>query len=1029
MSTCVHHRFEDQVERSPRSVALVLGERQVTRDELNQGANRIAGHLRSMGVRRNDLVAVSCELGPELIMALLGVLKAGAAYVPLDPAYPSERLRLVLQQAGCSLLLTQRHLGLEMVPSTATRYVETLLEEGSGVPRVNPPREGSLEDFVYCIFTSGSTGTPKGALNLHRGFANLCAWYSGREACGGPDARTMLVSSIGFDLSQKDIFEPLISGGLLVFGGRHVGDLEGIEAAVRRHRPTRINCAPSAFEAMKGLLLCESLEMVVLGGEPIRARLAEEITERGSGLMNSYGPTECSDVAMYHVGFTRGWKTLPLGKPIPNVDIHLLDDDKNAIEGAGVGELFIGGVGVGAGYVGRPDLTAEKFVEDRHGGGRRWLYGTGDVVRRADDGTLWYVGREDDQVKIRGNRVELGEIEAVLAGHEAVENVAVVTCEDGNGDKHLVVFLVVRVGAAPISAESLSDYLGHRLPPFMVPAAWRFRGSLPLNASGKVDRCVLRELASQGPPSARSSFADAVGSTEALLARIWGKALGRQDVGVEEDFFALGGDSLSALQISMALREHGLPGPSLETLYSARTIRALAKLQETPPPGQRASLLPGGADAGGGYDFVPSLSQEDDLRKPSKPFTFLKSFFHGFRIVGRLDTKLFAGALAITLARHEALRTSFHRSPTGDLIGRVAASASCDVLFSEGGRGDLASEGAQVRALLRSAPFDLSAPPLLKCVLIRRSEQNVSCGLLLHHSIADAWSMSVLTRDLGDAYTRLESGATAYFPPSPRFSDFARTEREGAARGDFAANQRFWRARLADMPMRLAVPLARSTRPQEFTCRADAVRFELDQEWVAAIRGLCRDRGVTPYMVLLTSIFLLLHRHGGEEDLYVRSPASCRGGEALANVIGPFASAMVIRLLVRRGVAAQELLGNVRDAVLEAQENLILPPSLFGECFSRSDDPAYGSRFQVIYNHHNYPPHPTRWGRLKLFGFPDALAHTKGDLVLHTRSVGPRLWCALAFYEEILTRGDASRLARELRGIVGELTGKRVRGT
>ncbi|MEZ4315220.1 MAG: amino acid adenylation domain-containing protein [Polyangiaceae bacterium] len=512
MSARVHHRFEEQVRLSPRSVALVIGERSVTRDELNGRANQLAHHLRSLGVCREELVAVCCEQGVDLMVALLAILKAGAAYVPIDPVYPRQRIHRVLQQAGCRVMLTQQHLCRDIVPPILAHSVDAMGEDLSG-NRTSIKRRlarGSRLLHLHlrvdrhpCISQS------------HRGLAKLCEWYSGADACGGPLARTLVVSSIGFDLTQKNLFETADFGGLLIFGGPRPGDLSAMEEAVSRHRPTRINCAPSAFEALKGLLLSDSLEMLVLGGEPVRARLAEEVTGRGVRIMNSYGPTECSDVAMYHLGFTPGWETIPLGQAIPNVDVRLLDDRMQPVEGPGVGELFIGGAGVGRGYVGRPDWSADTFIEDPSGGGSGRLYRTGDLARRAADGTLWYVGRKDDQVKIRGNRIELGEIETVLAGHPSVKSAAVATRESAAGDKQLAAFVVLRDGTRPSvtslprNASLAASPILHG--PHLVEVSRRDPTS---GASGKVIGLALQELARHAPSrSAGASSAPA----EALL--------------------------------------------------------------------------------------------------------------------------------------------------------------------------------------------------------------------------------------------------------------------------------------------------------------------------------------------------------------------------------------------------------------------------------------------------------------------------------------------------------------------------------
>ncbi|MEZ4315221.1 MAG: condensation domain-containing protein [Polyangiaceae bacterium] len=394
-------------------------------------------------------------------------------------------------------------------------------------------------------------------------------------------------------------------------------------------------------------------------------------------------------------------------------------------------------------------------------------------------------------------------------------------------------------------------------------------------------------------------------------------------------------------------------------------------------------------------------------------------------MAGRLDPARLTTAVAATIARQEALRTSFHRSETGGLRARVGARVTPQVLVSEIDPHEPDDDRAQLLAVLRRSPLDLSGPPLMRCAVVRRSSTDFLCGFLLHHAIADAWSMSVLTRDVGEAYGRLEAGGTPDLAPAPRFSDFAASERAAAESGAFSEKERFWRERLAGLPAHISIPRASATRPDVFTYTADAVRFELDAKWLSRIRRLCAEQGVTLYMVVLTSLFLLLHRHGGEEDLYLRSPAANRVGTALAGVMGPFGSSMILRQRVLRGTGALDLLQSVKQNVLSAQENIGLPAPLLGRCVPVAGAPSYGSRSQVVYNHHNYPRHPAAWGSLQVTELREALARIKADLVLHTWVRGETLRCALAFYTGILTRSDVEILAAEWRSIVSELARER----
>ena len=459
MDECVQHLFEAQAVVSP-FLTLTFG-------ELNRRANQLPYFLSNMGVGRNQVVAIRMEFCPDLFVALLATLKAGAAYLPIDFRYPAERARASALQLKSALLLAHSHLNESLgIHSLALERLRDL----EALPISNPPWVSTPSDPVYCIFTSRSTGMPKGALNLHRGFSNICDRYGHEELGGGPGLRTLVMSSFGFDLTQKNLFEPLVHGGTVVLGGATSDDHLALRSAIQMWRPTRVNCSPSAFDAFKGLLHDADLSVVVLGGEPVSRGLALSIIEGGPRLVNSYSPAECSDVAMFHIVEPVQGDAVPLGQPTPNAEIFLVDEIMQLVTEQGEGEILIGGVGVGAGYVGQPELTQERFVANTLGTAPHIVYRTVDRALRIADGSLWYVGRRDRQMKILGNRLELGEIEAAILGHQSVRAYAVVADRAAGQREQLIAFVV----ADAVSVASLQEYWSDQLPDFMVPRDWRF---------------------------------------------------------------------------------------------------------------------------------------------------------------------------------------------------------------------------------------------------------------------------------------------------------------------------------------------------------------------------------------------------------------------------------------------------------------------------------------------------------------------------------------------------------------------------
>ncbi len=587
----VHQLVERQVETTPAQTAVVFADQQLTYRTLNQRANRLAHHLCALGVAPEVPVALCLERSLDLPVAVLAVLKAGGAYVPLDPAYPAERLGYMLRDSQAPVLVAHSRL-LSKLPPYAGRIVQldTAAESLTREYSDNPPTHAQPDNLLYILYTSGSTGTPKGVAMPHRPLVNLVSWQQQTTTLDHP-ARTLQFSSLSFDVSCQELFFTLSSGGTLVMVDE---DTRRDPAALWRFlRTADIERLFLPFVALQHLAQAAaedpeppgSLREVITAGEALQATLpVRNLFARleGCTLHNQYGPTETHVVASYRLSADpQSWEALPpIGHPIANTTLHILDPHLHPVPVGVSGELHIGGTALARGYLNRADLTAERFIPDRFSmvPGMR-LYRTGDLARYRKDGSIEYLGRLDGQVKIRGYRIELGEIETVLAQCPSVRASAVAVSEDAGGDKRLVAYVVPQAQEVP-NASELRAWLQTRLPEYMIPSAFVALERLPLTASGKLDRRALLHSAPEQPPSEQPVAAPRT-ATEQILANIWGEVLGVEQVGIHDNFIALGGHSLLATQIvARAWQAFQIEVP-LRTLLQAQTVAALASSIDT----------------------------------------------------------------------------------------------------------------------------------------------------------------------------------------------------------------------------------------------------------------------------------------------------------------------------------------------------------------------------------------------------------------------------------------------------------------
>ncbi|MGQ9371958.1 amino acid adenylation domain-containing protein, partial [Azospirillum sp. A39] len=877
-------RIAAQVAARPDAPAVVEGERGLTYAGLNARANRLAHRLRAWGVGPDVLVGVAAERSLEMVVALLAVMKAGGAYVPLDADQPAERLAGLLVRSGAAVLLTQAHL-LPRLPDTAVpRWcLDRDWAALDGGDERDPPDATAPLNLAYCIFTSGSTGRPKPVGNTRAGLLNRLLWMQDAYRLT-PDDVVLQKTPFGFDVSVWEFFWPLMTGATLAMAppGAHRDPAE-LRAAIVRHGVTTLHFVPSmlrAFVESGELPACTGLRRVLCSGEALPEELARRFHARhGADLHNLYGPTEAAiDVTAWTCRPDPDRRPVPIGRPIANTRIHILDPSLNPVPVGVAGELHIGGINLARGYLGQPGLTAERFVPDPLGppGGR--LYRSGDRARWRDDGAVEYLGRTDDQVKIRGRRIEPGEIEACLAGQPGVRQAAVVVREAG-GAPHLVAY--VAAAADEGFGPRLRERLAAVLPDYMVPAHVVVLDRLPLSPNGKLDRRALPAPAMPAPGMQAPAT-----ETEWLLAEAWAEVLGCERVGATDNFFELGGDSIVAIQAVGAARRRGLD-LSPRDLFRHQTVRALAGAVRSAAPGVAERPVPGGA-----VELLPIqrwfFEQPMAERRRWNQAVLL-------RPRAAVDRPALAAALTALTARHDALRLRFRRDAGGVWRQAYAPSQDDGVLWQR----DAADEGAFARHVDDAhASLDLAEGPLLRALLLRRADGEERLLLVIHHLVVDGVSWRILLEDLAAAYAHALAGAAPRLPP--RTSSLqewaARLATLAAAR---AGELGWWEERLA--PGGVALP----ADDPGGACRvADAARFgvtlgreetrALLQEVPAAYRTRIDE-------VLLTALARTLCRWAGGEAVIVQTEGHGRE-EALApdldlsRTVGWFTSLYPVRL-------------------------------------------------------------------------------------------------------------------------------------
>lgn len=1009
--------FEDQAARHPDRIAIEQEDRRWTYAQLNVRANQLAHYLRKRGVGPDTLIGICADRSMDLIVGLLGVLKSGGAYVPMDPTYPAQRLSFMLRDSGVKVLLTRSHLR-DRLPSHDAETV-CLDSEWDAIGLENETHPAVAIDAThaaYVIYTSGSTGKPKGVLVSHGALSNYVeAAVSGYGMTQGD--RVLQFSSISFDASVEEIFPTLALGATLVL--RTESMIDSIPGFFQRCRDWNLTflSLPTAFwhEAVTRLetgaeAFPESIRTVIIGGErvtPDRVAGWHRWVGGRVRLWNTYGPTETTVVATVYDASRPGdlrqrQREIPIGRPIANTFAYILDTNLEPVPPGIPGELHLGGAGLARGYLHRDELTRERFVPNpfsTESGAR--LYKTGDLVRWLPDGNIEFLGRVDQQVKLRGFRIELGEIESALRQHDGVRECVVIDREDIPGQKRLVTYVVPKHECQP-SGREWRSFLKERIPDYMIPSAFVTLDRLPLTPNGKLDRHALPTPAADRP-DLENRYAAPRNDTERAMAQAWSEVLGVAQVGIHDSFFDLGGHSLLATQVISRLRDSLRVELPLRVLFEKPTIAALAEAIERGTPLAPEVAAPPMKPAAA-HTSVPATFQQQRLwfLDQLQPGSTAYNMPFALRLCGTLNPAALEQAITEVQRRHETLRTTLS-SENDEPLQIIHPSSGFRLMSVDLGHLPEEKREQEAERLVReevNRPFDLGRGPLFRALLLRLRQTEHVLALTMHHIISDGWSIGVLVREIEQLYAAFREGKPSPLPDlAIQYGDFAHWQRDWLRGEALEAQLAWWKRQLGGKLPVLQLPTDRPRRA-DLPPRGARVFRQLDRRLSGALRDFSRREGATLFMTTLAAFQTLLYRQTGQEDILIGTPIAGRNRAETELMIGFFVNTLVLRTDLSGTPTFRELLGRVREAAMGAFAHQEMPFEKLVEELQPDRDLTHTPLFQVFFNMINLPDAELHFAGLDAAPIKLGAVHTKFDLTLYVCDVAEELALDLVYNAE-----------------------------
>ena len=1017
----LHKLFEQQVARTPEATAVRFESESLSYAELNARSNQLARYLQGLGVGPETLVGICMERSLEMVVGLLGVLKAGGAYVPLDPSNPRARLQFMLDDTQVAVLLTQEHL-LAVLPEQSAQVLclDSQWSEVAQASDENLQVTVTKENLAYVIYTSGSTGQPKGVMNSHGGICNRLLWMQAEYGLT-PDDRVVQKTPFSFDVSVWEFFWPLLVGAELVMarpeGHKDSGYL--IELMVAR-AITTVHFVPSMLSAFlqdPEVSRVSSLKRVMCSGEALPMQLQQSFfAQLECELHNLYGPTEAAiDVTSWRCQQEPSGASVPIGRPIANTQIYILDEALQPV-GVGIsGELHIGGVGLARGYLGRSELTAERFITNPFGAGR--LYKSGDLARYLSDGTIEYLGRIDHQVKLRGFRIELGEIESVLSHHEQVQQCVVMMREDMSGGQRLVAY-VVSDDDDDVDRDILKAYLSEHLPDYMVPTVMVPLDVLPLTANGKVDRRALPipddELSRTG------EFVAPETELQTLLATIWQNILGLDQVGIQDNFFELGGHSLLAIQAISQIRQTFHIEISVRQMFETPTVAGLANFLANCQPSEQDTAV-----------ITPSLREQPiPLSFAQERLWFMEQLNPGnvaynqsaaVRLQGKLNITALRQGLQSIVERHEILRTIFP-IVQGQPVQQIVSSLEVVVPLTDLQTFSPVQQREEVKRLAISAEqktFDLAQGPLFRASVLKLSDQEHVLLWSTHHIVSDMWSIGILIHELAVLYTAQVDSSPLLLDPLPvQYADFTLWQRQWLTGETLERQLAYWRQKLGGNLPVLNLPTDYPP-PAAPSLRGATLSFQLSADLTAKLQSLSREVGVTLFMTLLAGFKSLLYAYTGQSDLIVGTDVANRNRAETEGLIGFFVNLLLLRTDLSGNPSFRGLLQRVQNVALDGYAHQDLPFPRLVQAL-QTDTDLEGQRrsgatplFQVLFVMQNTPMASLDLPELTLTPLDMDTGSAKFDLALFIYETSAGITVAWNYSTDRFAKGTVDLMARQ----------------
>ncbi|MBD2440161.1 non-ribosomal peptide synthetase [Nostoc sp. FACHB-110] len=1023
--------IKEKVEKTPDKVAIIWENQQLTYRELNQRVNQLANYLQSLGVIPETLVGICVQRSLEMVVGILAILQAGGAYVPIDPANPQERIAYILEDTQTQILLTQERL-LDKLPefTVKTIFLDTEWAEISTQSTECPDNEVQPDNLAYIIYTSGSTGKPKGVMIEQRSLTNFTQMAAQIYNITAQD-RILQFASISFDTAVEEIFPCLSQGATLVLRTEEMLlSPNNFWEDCQKYQITILNFPTAYWHYLTAELtpndarIPEGLKLVIIGGEQAQIEQVQRWKQAIANfphppkLVNGYGPTEGTVTTSFYYFGDKEEVLVPIGKPLPNAQVYILDANLQPLPIGVAGELHIGGAGLARGYLNRPELTAEKFIDYAFDGySPTRLYKTGDLARYRDDGNLEFLGRIDNQVKIRGFRIELGEIETLLMQHPQVRVSVVTVREDKPQNQQLVAYIIPQ--SEQISKRELRQFLKQKLPDYMLPNAWVMLDAFPLTTNNKIDYRALpaptEEIASD------NSFIAPYTPTQGLIADTFAAVLHREKIGIDDNFFVLGGHSLLAAQVVYRLREIFQIDIPLRYLFEFPTVTELeqAILQQ-----QQAAIklaIPPIVPTSRETEHLPLSSAQSRLWFLNQLAEINNTYniAAAFHLQGNLDIAALEKAIQIIEARHEVLRANFH-SINGVPVQTIHPDSRLKLSVVDV---EDVQQLASLVTLAAQQPFNLAEDCLIRAKIWRINAQDYVLLLALHHIIADGWSMGVLTKELGHLYENLV-GNLSVINSLPaleiQYIDYVFWQRQWLTGQVLETELNYWRQQLADAPPLLELPTDKP-RPARQTFNGDVVKFQIDGALSQQLKALSQQSNATLYMTLLTAFVCLLYRYTGQDDILIGSPFANRNQRELEPLIGFFVNTVVLRTQIQDNPQFSDLLLQVRQTALEAYAHQNIPFEEVVEVLQPERNLSYSPLFQVMFDVVLAGTEKINLSGLELQPYALQNNTAKFDLTLILQETATGLEGYLEYNSDLFNRDTITRMSSNLQTLLADI--------